>query len=124
MNATMKPGGAGNVRKQPMMKPWVTWCLILCVIVLLVIPFVVAGKGKFVGSDDQGSDMIEQLRPGYQPWFHSLWTPPSDEIESFLFCVQTGIGVGVIAYVFGNKRGQVQGRRAAEAARGKADKPS
>ena len=81
--------------------------LILAVIALVVVPFVVAPKGsEFGGSDDQGSDAIAQIVPGYTPWFHSLWVPPSSEIESLLFALQASLGTGFIAYVFGYKIGQ------------------
>jgi len=93
--------------------------LILAVVVLAAAPLVlISGKDKngqerFQGSDDQGTNMITQIRPDYKPWFKSLWEPPSPEVESLLFALQAAIGAGVIGYYFGLKRGQAQGAQAA-----------
>ena len=82
--------------------------------VLLVIAFLIAAvplfarKGaEFGGSDDAGSQMISEIQGSeYEPWF----TPVMEtfiqgdlpgEVESLLFCVQTGIGVGVLAFFLG-----------------------
>ena len=55
---------------------------------------------------DAGSVMVEEIHGEYEPWF----TPVLEtmiggelpgEVESMLFCVQTGIGVGIIAFVMG-----------------------
>lgn len=80
---------------------------LVLVLLLAVVPLFVLKGAAFGGSDDAGSQMVEQIRgEAYEPWF----TPVLEqviggelpgEIESLLFCVQTGIGVGVIAYGFG-----------------------
>lgn len=50
--------------------------------------------------------MINQITGGYEPWF----TPVLEtlihgelpgEVESLFFCLQTGIGVGIIAFIMG-----------------------
>lgn len=94
-------------------RPLVTWLLILVVILLVVLPLAFVKNGTFAGSDSAGSELIAQLRPGFQPWFHSVWTPPGSEIESMLFALQAALGAGVIGYVFGLKRGAQQARAAA-----------
>ncbi len=81
--------------------------LLLLVGVLAVVPLFLQKGAAFGGSDDAGSEMVNQITGGeYQPWF----TPIAEnliggelpgEIESLLFCVQTGIGVGVIAFFMG-----------------------
>ncbi|MDF2511204.1 MAG: hypothetical protein K0S04_1070 [Herbinix sp.] len=82
--------------------------ILLIVVLLMVVVPVFALKGaEFGGSDDAGSQVITEIAGGdYEPWF----TPIAEtviggeipgEIESLLFCVQTGIGVGIIAYAFG-----------------------
>ncbi|MGN1363141.1 MAG: energy-coupling factor ABC transporter substrate-binding protein [Methanobrevibacter sp.] len=78
--------------------------LLILVIILLVAPFVIYSglgedQGYFGGSDDKGSDAVSET--GYQPWFNSIWTPPSGEIESLLFAVQAAIGAIIIGYAFG-----------------------
>jgi cobalt/nickel transport protein len=83
--------------------------LLLGVVLLVLFPLVFV-KGEFGGSDDQGSAAIEQLRPGYKPWFTPLWTPPSGEIESLLFAVQAAFGAGVIGYVIGRIHGAASAR--------------
>ncbi len=86
--------------------------LILAAVVLISAVPLLLIHGKegevFQGSDDQGTDMITKIRPDYKPWVHSLWTPPSDEVESLLFSLQAGLGAGVIGYYFGLRRGQAR----------------
>lgn len=51
--------------------------------------------------------MVEQIQgEAYEPWFTPvletlLGGELPGEIESLLFCIQTGVGVGVLAYGFG-----------------------
>lgn len=81
--------------------------LLAAVLVLAVVPFFLAPGAEFGGSDDAGSRMVEEIQgEAYEPWF----TPVLEtllggelpvEIESLLFCIQTGVGVGVLAYSFG-----------------------
>lgn len=80
--------------------------LIIASILIAVIPFLALRGAEFGGSDDAGSVMVEEIRGEYEPWF----TPVLEsliggelpgEVESLLFCVQTGIGVGVIAFFMG-----------------------
>ena len=60
--------------------------------------------GKFTGSDDAASEQIEAT--DFEPWFSSIWEPPSGEIESLLFALQAAIGAIIIGYFFGYWRGQ------------------
>lgn len=81
--------------------------IILAVTVWIVmVPLFVLKEADFGGSDDAGSQMIEAVDSEYEPWF----TPVLEsvigrelpgEVESLMFCVQTGIGVGVIAFFMG-----------------------
>ncbi len=51
--------------------------------------------------------MVEEIQgEAYEPWFTPvletlLGGELPGEIESLLFCIQTGVGVGVLAYGFG-----------------------
>jgi cobalt/nickel transport protein len=90
--------------------------IILLALVAIIIIFPLAlynGKGEaqgyFGGADDQGSELIEST--GYTPWAHSLWEPPSGEIESLLFALQAAIGAIIIGYVFGYYNGQDKERK-------------
>lgn len=63
------------------------------------------GKYEWAGADSQAEDVISQLTGGtYQPWFQSIYTPPSGEIESLLFALQAAIGSLVIGYFLGYYR--------------------
>lgn len=79
--------------------------IVLCILIAFIPLFVLRGA-DFGGSDDAGTNMIEQVDPSYKPWATPVLELliggelPS-ETESFLFCIQTGIGVGILAYGFG-----------------------
>lgn len=90
---------------------WVSWLLLGIVVLLVALPLLFIHNSEFGGSDDAASAAIDQLHPGYQPWFKPLWEPPGGEIESLLFALQAALGAGLIGYFFGLKRGQREGRR-------------
>ena len=83
--------------------------IILLIIAALIafVPLFALKGAEFGGSDDAGSVVVEELQGGeYTPWF----TPVLEkiiggeipgEVESLIFCIQTGIGVGVIAFIMG-----------------------
>lgn len=81
--------------------------LLALVLVLALAPLVLVPDAAFGGSDDQGSQVVEQIRGGeFEPWCtplveRILGGELPGELESLLFCVQTGIGVGVLAFGFG-----------------------
>lgn len=57
------------------------------------------------GADGQAEDVISKLSGGtYRPWFESIYTPPSGEIESLLFALQAAIGSFIIGYFLGYYR--------------------
>ena len=75
--------------------------LALGVVLLVTVPLALLGNTEFGGTDDAGSGVIEEIDEGYTPWFQSFWEPPSGEIESLLFCVQSAIGAGICGFVLG-----------------------
>lgn len=81
--------------------------LLLCVAVLAIAPLFLKKGAAFGGSDDAGSVMVEEVTgEAYTPWFtpileNMLGGEIPGEIESLIFCIQTGIGVGVIAFFMG-----------------------
>jgi cobalt/nickel transport protein len=81
-------------------KKWLYLIGFIILIALMAAPFLLKPGAKFDGSDDQGSQTIEQVSPGYTPWFTWFWQPPP-ETESFLFAVQAAIGAIVIGYFIG-----------------------
>lgn len=90
-----------------MKKKTLVGILLALVVVLMVMPLLLQPEAEFGGSDDAGSQMVEQIQGGeYEPWFtpileRLLGGEIPGELESLLFCVQTGIGVGVLAFSFG-----------------------
>ena len=85
-----------------------TVILLLILAVLLVIsPLFFQKDADFGGSDDAGSVMVEEVQgEAYEPWFTPvletfLGGEVPGEIESLIFCLQTGIGVGIIALFHG-----------------------
>ena len=81
--------------------------IIAAIVLIALIPLFALKGAAFGGSDDAGSQMVEEVSgASYEPWF----TPVLEtiiggelpgEVESLFFCLQTGIGVGIIAYAFG-----------------------
>lgn len=80
--------------------------LLVIAVLIAVIPVASLRGAEFGGSDDAGSVMVEEIHGEYEPWFTpvletALGGELPGELESLLFCVQTGIGVGVIAFFMG-----------------------
>lgn len=63
-------------------------------------------QDAFGGTDDQAGAVVETLRPGYRPWAAPLWEPPSGEVESLLFGLQSAAGAGALCYALGYWRGR------------------
>lgn len=81
------------------------WLLLSAVIALAVFPLVFV-RGDYGGADGQAEAAIGELQPDYEPWFASIYQPPSKEIESLLFSVQAALGAGVIGYAIGRYQGR------------------
>lgn len=80
--------------------------LILIAVVIVLVPLIFMGGSEFGGADDQAEDVIGEIDPDYEPWFESLWEPPSGEIESLLFSLQVAIGAGTMGYILGMMKGK------------------
>ena len=89
--------------------------------ILILVAFVAAfayvsssGNHEWGSSDDQPANVINDLTHGsYHPWFNSVWTPPSPEIESLLFALQAAFGSLIIGYFLGYYRGLAKAKIAA-----------
>lgn len=81
--------------------------LLVLAILIAVVPFFALKGAEFGGSDDAGSQMVSEIQGSeYEPWFTPilesyLGGEIPGEIESLIFCVQTGIGVGILAFFMG-----------------------
>jgi cobalt/nickel transport protein len=81
--------------------------LIAFALLIAFMPLFLLKNAEFKGSDDVGCKMVEEIIGGeYKPWFTPVLYKMTGgdlpaEMETLFFCLQTGIGVGVIAYCFG-----------------------
>jgi cobalt/nickel transport protein len=82
--------------------------LTLGVIVLFIAAFAYISSTQnhdWNGADSQAEEVISDLTGGtYTPWFQSIFTPPSSEIEGLLFTLQAAIGSLIIGYFLGYYR--------------------
>jgi len=76
------------------------------VVTLMIIPLYLKSGADFTGTDTKATEMIQQIKPAYQPWYQPLWQPPSGETESLLLAVQAALGAGFLGYYIGFKKGQ------------------
>ena len=80
--------------------------LMILAVLIAAVPLFVLRDAEFGGSDDAGSVMVEEIQGEYTPWAtpvleNALGGELPGEVESLIFCVQTGIGVGIIAFFMG-----------------------
>lgn len=86
--------------------------LLILIIFLMIVPLIVNGDAEYGGADGEAEELITALNQSYEPWFSSIWEPPSGEIESLLFVLQGAIGAGFIGYFIGYMRGRNRGGNA------------
>ena len=81
--------------------------LLVLAILIAIIPLFALKGANFGGSDDAGSVVVSEITGNdYQPWFTPVmekWIGGElpGEVESLFFCVQTGIGVGILCFYMG-----------------------
>jgi len=81
--------------------------LIVLVLVIMLAPLFLIQGAEFEGSDGQGADMVYEVTDdGYEAWFDPILEvliggELPGEMETLFFCIQTGIGVGIITFCFG-----------------------
>lgn len=79
---------------------------IILIFLIAFVPLFALKDAEFGGSDDAGSQVVEEVDSSYEPWATPIFEQLiggelPGEVESLLFCLQTGIGVGVIAFIMG-----------------------
>src|SRR5699024_10379933 len=89
-----------------MMKKGTVFALIALVILIALVPLFLLKDAEFGGSDDAGSAVVEEVDSGYEVWAapvleRILGGELPGEVESLFFCIQTGIGVGIVAFFMG-----------------------
>ena len=81
--------------------------LLVIAALIAIVPLFALKGAEFGGSDDAGSEMISEIQgKEYEPWVTpvletALGGELPGEVESLIFCLQTGIGVGIVAFVLG-----------------------
>ena len=78
--------------------------MLAAVLVLVLLPLVLVPDAEYGGADGAAEDLISET--GYEPWFESIWEPPSGDIESLLFVTQAAIGAIIIGYFIGYEKGK------------------
>ena len=81
--------------------------LIVLVAVIVLSPLFLIRGAEFEGSDGQGTEMIYEVTGDrYEAWFDPILETLiggelPGEMETLFFCIQTGIGVGILTFCFG-----------------------
>lgn len=88
-----------------------TWSLLGLFLLLLatpqllpLLPDVSPQEFEFVGTDNQATDAIGQLAPGYRPWAGGILPPPGSEMEGLLFLLQGSLGTAALFYFLHRSR--------------------
>ena len=87
------------------------WLILAAVVLLTVLPLWIAAPPAigpdgipgeaFGGADNKAQEAIDEIAPGYKPWFSPLLEPASGEIASLIFALQAALGAGFIGYWLG-----------------------
>lgn len=78
---------------------WIT-VLILVVIALTALPLFLNSL-DIAGADDEAGKTVAAVDPGYEPWAKPVIEFAGENTETLLFCLQAGIGAGVLGLGFG-----------------------
>ncbi|AJY68353.1 cobalamin biosynthesis protein CbiN [Geobacter sulfurreducens] len=100
--------------------------MLIAVVALMAFPLWLVQKpapgpdGKeveiFKGADDQAQEIIKGIKPDYKPWFKPIMEPPSGEVQTCLFAVQSALGAIFIGYWLGAARTRAKYENAAKKA--------
>jgi cobalt/nickel transport protein len=90
------------------------WWLLGIAATLSFAPVLIFQGKEFKATDSINITAIEEVKPGYKPWFEPVIKPSGGEIETFLFATQAAIGSGVTCYILGLYKGRTERRQADE----------
>jgi cobalt/nickel transport protein len=78
------------------------WILILVLTVAAVTALpLFLNSLDFTGADDAAGKSVAAVDPGYKPWAKPVIEFAGKNTETLLFCLQAGIGAGVLGLGFG-----------------------
>jgi cobalt/nickel transport protein len=97
-----------------MQKPSINVWLLAGAVVLSIAPVLIHQGKEFKATDSINITAIEQVKPGYKPWFEPMLKPSGGEVETFLFAAQAAIGSGVTCYILGLYKGRAERRKTEE----------
>lgn len=83
-------------------------------VILSMAPVLIYQGKEFKATDSINITAIEQVKPGYKPWFEPVIKPSGGEVETFLFATQAAIGSGVVCYILGLYKGRTERRKVDE----------
>ena len=81
-------------------------CAMIAIFLIALVPLFVLKDAEFGGSDDAGSVVVVEVDGSYEAWATPILEiliggELPGEVERLFFCIQTGIGVGIIAFIMG-----------------------
>ena len=98
MNTSVKKANKKNNSNK------MNFIMLILAVAIIVTPLILKPGAEYGGADGQAEDAITEINPEYEPWFASIYEPPSGEIESLLFSVQSALGAGIIGYYLGSRK--------------------
>jgi cobalt/nickel transport protein len=81
-------------------------------VILSMAPVLIHQGKEFKATDSINITAIEEVTPGYKPWFEPIIKPSGGEVETFLFAAQAAIGSGITCYILGLYKGRSERRQA------------
>jgi len=84
------------------MKKNAKWIFLMILIIIAVagIPFFLDSL-DYPGADDAAVKAVTVIDPNYEPWAKPIIDLAGEHTETLLFCLQAGIGAGVLGLGFG-----------------------
>ncbi|MBR6204711.1 MAG: energy-coupling factor ABC transporter substrate-binding protein [Candidatus Methanomethylophilaceae archaeon] len=76
---------------------------IIAILVLATLAYGASQGFEFGGADDGAEGVVEEVDPGYEPWWNGIFGDYElpGETESLLFALQAAIGAIIIGFFIG-----------------------